>query len=148
MRLMMVSVAVMLASLAAPTAAQSVLVSPEAVRDCLCLRQAVDFQNAQMSVSRGAMEAAQADLNRIRTEIERRRPLVDPEDAAALAEFTQLLAQEEPARRSLNDEKIPDYNAAVAAYAAAADKYNKQCGGKSLDPAALAEAEANLVCPR
>lgn len=148
MRSIMVPVAVALAALAAPAAAQNVLVSPEGVRDCLCLRQAVDFQNAQMSVARGGMEAAQAELNRIRAEIERRRPLVDPDDANALAEFTTLLAQEEPARRSLNDEKIPDYNAAVAAYAAAADKYNKQCGGKSLDPAARAEAEANLVCPR
>lgn len=148
MRSIVVPVAVILVAMAAPAAAQNVLVSPEAVRDCLCLRQAVDFQNAQMSVARGAMQAAEAELIRIRAEIERRRPLVDPSDANALAEFTTLLAQEEPARRALNDERIPDYNAAVAAYSAAADKYNKQCGGKSLDPAARAEAEANLVCPR
>lgn len=148
MRSIVVPVAMVLAALSAPAAAQNVLVSPEGVRDCLCLRQAVDFQNAQMSVARGAMDAAQNELNRVRSEIERRRPLVDPTNAAAMAEFTTLLAQEEPARRTLNDEKIPDYNAAVAAYAAAADKYNKQCGGKSLDPAAKAEAEANLVCPR
>jgi hypothetical protein len=148
MRLMLVPAAMVLAALAAPAAAQNVLVSPEGVRDCLCLRQASDFQAAQMTVARGAMEAAQSDLTRIQSEIARRRPLVDTNDAAALADFTKLLVEEEPARRALNDEKIPDYNAAVAAYSAATEKYNKQCAGKGLDPAAKAEAEANLVCPR
>ena len=148
MRLMLIPAAVVLAALAAPAAAQNVLVSPEGVRDCLCLRQATDFQAAQITVARGAMEAAQSDLTRIQSEIARRRPLVDPNDAGALADFTKLLMEEEPARRALNDERIPDYNASVAAYAAAADKYDKQCAGKSFDSVALAQAQANLVCPR
>lgn len=145
---MMVPVAMVLAALSAPAAAQNVLVSPEAIRDCLCLRQAADFQGAQVSVARGAMEAARNEYTRIQSEIQRRRPLVDPNDANALAEFTTLLAQEEPARRALNDDKIPAYNAAVEAYTAATEKYNRQCEGKSFDTVALAQAEANLVCPR
>jgi len=144
----LVPAVVVLAALAVPAAAQNVLVSPEGVRDCLCLRQASDFLAAQVTVSRGAMEAAQADLARIQSEIARRRPLVDPNDPNAVVEFTKLLAEEEPARRALNDEKIPDYNAAIAAYSGATDKYNRQCAGKGLDPAARAQAEANLVCPR
>ena len=148
MRLMLVPAAMVLAALASPVSAQNVLVSPEGVRDCLCLRQSADFQAAQMTVARGAMEAAQSDLTRVQSEIARRRPLVDTNDANALADFTKLLQEEEPARRALNDEKIPDYNAAVAAYSAASEKYTRQCAGKSFDSVALAQAQANLVCPR
>ncbi len=152
MRAMIVPAAALLVqllpTLAQPATAQAVLTSPEAVRECLCLRQATEFRNAEMSVARGAMENAQTELSRIQAEVQRRRPLVNPDDANALAEFTTLVQSEEPARRALNDDKVPDYNRAVQDYSAAVQAFNRQCGGKSYDPVVQQQVQASLLCPR
>lgn len=145
MRRFVITTAILLT--AAPQAlAQRVLTNPDAVRECLCLRQATDFQNAQIAVSRGIMEGAQNDLAQIRREIERRRPLVNAEDQAAVAAFETLVKSEEPAIRAYNDDAVPSYNAAVTKYRSAVETYTQRCGGMSYDPAVQRQVEANLVC--
>jgi len=131
---------------ASPALAQRVLNTPDSVRECLCLRQATEFQNAQIAVSRGSMERAQEELTRIRREIERRRPLVDATDAVAVAEYEALVKSEEPAIRAYNDDAAPAYNAAVTKYRSAVESYTQRCGGMSYDPAIQRQVEANLVC--
>lgn len=132
--------------IATPAVAQRVLTNPEAVRDCLCLRQAADFQNAQIAVSRGIMDAAQNDLAQIRRDIERRRPLVNADDQAAVAAYEELVKSEEPAIRAYNDDAVPSYNAAVTKYRSAVETYTQRCGGMSYDPAVTRQVEASLVC--
>ncbi len=145
MRILALTAALMLAS--APQAlAQRVLTTPEAVRDCLCLRQAAEFQNAQIAVARAGVDSAQNELAQIRRDIERRRPLVNPDDQEAVAAFEALVKSEEPAIRAYNDDAVPAYNAAVTRYRTAVETYTQRCGGMSLDPAVQRQVEANLVC--
>lgn len=145
MRTIVIAAATFLTA-ATPALAQRVLTTPDAVRDCLCLRQATEFQNAQIAVSRGMVEASQNDLAHIRREIERRRPLINAEDQAAVAEFETLVKSEEPAVRAYNDDAVPSYNAAVTKYRSAVETYTQRCGGMSYDPAIQRQVEANLVC--
>lgn len=146
MRTIAIAATATLLMAASPALAQRVLTTPDAIRECLCLRQATEFQNAQIVVSRGIMEGAQNDLAQIRREIERRRPLVNADDQAAVAAFETLVKSEEPAIRAYNDDALPAYNAAVTKYRSAVETYTQRCGGMSYDPAIQRQVEANLVC--
>ena len=101
---------------------------------CLCLKQTVDDTQTDMATKRGELNAAQAQLGQIDTQLAAARAQEDVNDPQSVAQFRQLLSQRDTAFRQANGELIGASQAATARYNQAVADYNGQCAGRPLPP--------------
>jgi hypothetical protein len=101
---------------------------------CLCLKQAVDDLQTDMTAKQSELNAAQAQLGEFDRQLDAARAREDVSNPQSVAEFRQLLAQRDTAFRQSNGELIAASQAATARYNQAVGDYNNRCAGRPLPP--------------
>jgi uncharacterized protein (DUF885 family) len=131
--------------LAAPAWAQMPIYPPPGGPDftCLCLKQAVDDTNTDMTTKQAALNAAQNQVSQLDAQLAAARARENVTDPQSVAQFRQLLAERDAAFRQSNGDLIAATQAATARYNQAVANYNAQCAGRPLPP----PPPGPLACP-
>jgi hypothetical protein len=101
---------------------------------CWCLKQAVDDTNTDLATKQSALNAAQAQLNQIDSQLAQARATEDVNNPQSVAQFRQLLAQRDTAFKQSNGDIVAAVQAATARYNQAVADYNNRCAGRPLPP--------------
>ena len=110
---------------------------------CLCLKQSVDDHYTDMNAKNGELNAAQAQLSQLDSQLAAARAHEDVNDPQSVAQFRQLLGQRDAAFRQSTGDLIAAAQAATGAYNQAVANYNNQCAGRQLPP----PPPGPLLCP-
>jgi hypothetical protein len=129
--------------LAAPAWAQVPPYPPPPDISCLCLKQAVDDTNTDMTTKQAALSAAQNQVSQLDAQLAAARAQENVTNPQSVAAFRQLLAQRDAAFRQSNGELLGATQAATARYNQAVGNYNNQCAGRPLPP----PPPGPLACP-
>jgi hypothetical protein len=134
---------------AAPALAQQVGpgLTPEGVRTCLCLEEAMATHKAEMELRSGIFRERESELERIGMDIEVKRASMNPDDAQAIADLKVLIERQQTLRQLLRRDIQPSYQDSVASFNAVTSAYNEQCAGRRLDKAEVERLQGNLQCP-
>ncbi len=124
-------------------------VGPEAdeIRYCLCQKQAVDANFAEMSAKQRGLDELRAELANADGDLDRQRAAIDVNDPQAMARFRQLLERRDGLFRRTNGEVVADVAAAVARYNARVGDYNSRCADRVFSGTLTPQVRATLMCP-
>jgi hypothetical protein len=137
----------LLASAAArPTAAAEVLHTPDAIRACLCLDQAVTAASDALYQETETYDAAKTALAELERRADAARQNADPTDAAQRDALGRLLDERDAAVTRFAAAATPQFNAAVERYNEAARAFNRGCGDKAYDWSVLPDVQRTLAC--
>jgi hypothetical protein len=125
----------------------SVLTAPEEVRACVCLEQGLQQLGAEVSARQRIYADRQQELSRLDAELARMRQSMNPENAAEVAAFRQLLDRRDATFNALSRGATDDYREAVDEYNRVVAQYNQRCYRRGLDPNVATAVRQNLVCP-
>jgi hypothetical protein len=136
---------------AAPAGAQSPPSQPvgpaaDDIRNCLCLKRAVDNSAADMSEKQQALETARHQLADLDAALQRDRAALDVNNEAQVAQFRQKLAQRDALYNRISRESYAAATAAVQRYNAQVGDYNGRCSNRPFDSVLMSQVQATLVC--
>jgi hypothetical protein len=135
------------AALPAAAQGQTVLTSPQAITNCLCMEFSVNTLAADVAARQRMYEDAKRNFESLDAEVDRQRQTMNPNDPAQVEAFRQLLDRRDEARTRFVGEATPEYSAQVEEYNRRVGAFNQRCGGKSYDGNVLAQVRQSLVCP-
>jgi len=127
--------------------AQTVLTSPQAITDCLCMEFSVNTMAADVAARQRMYEDAKRNFEALDAEVSQRRQSMNPNDPEQVKAFGELLDRRDAARARFAGEATPEYSAQVEDYNRRVSAFNRSCGGKSYDGNVLAQVRQSLVCP-
>ncbi|HZS82508.1 MAG TPA: hypothetical protein VFA50_06535 [Stellaceae bacterium] len=128
-------------------AQEDVLHSPEAIRSCLCMQEAITRQSTALGARQRSYDEKRRQLDALDAEVAAARPRVDIKSPASIDAFKQLLARRDAAAQTLAAEATPQYQALVERYNTRVADFNQNCASKSYDAAVLGQVRQSLACP-
>jgi hypothetical protein len=136
-----------LLAVGSPASAQTVLTSPQAIAECLCLERQVVARQSQVELARRALEQARTETEQLQRQVELQRVGVRATDPNSVAAFRDLLHASEDRMSRYNNQDVPAYNRAVDAHRQVSDRYALSCGGRAYDALVLEQVRPSLSCP-
>jgi hypothetical protein len=126
---------------------QTLLSTPEAVRTCLCLEQAVNALAREVTDRKNAYDRQRDELNRLDAELASRRQTMNVNDPAEVAAYAQLYDRRNAAYDATNREAAGAYGSAVDRYNRRVADYNTTCANHAYDTTIVAQVRPTLSCP-
>jgi hypothetical protein len=117
------------------------------IRDCLCLKAAVDTLGADMSARQRTLDGIRDELARLDAQLQSERAGVDVNNPQSVARFRQLLAQRDGLFRQSTGQAQAEMRRAIDRYGARSSEYNGRCANRPMDPILLNQVQATLSCP-
>ena len=128
--------------------AGEVMHTPEEIRACLCLDQAVTAASAALYEETVNFETERKALAELQTRADAAQQDTNPTDMAQRDKLGEFLDQRDAAIRHFAAVATPQFNAVTESYNRAADAFNHTCGGKAYDWSILPDIQNNLTCDR
>ena len=147
LRLVSGAVMLLLAPAVPQAAAVEILHTPDAIRVCLCLDQAVTSRSAELNQESDKYDGEEKALAELKTQAETTRQHLDAANMAQRDTLARMLEQRDAAARRFATETTPHYNAIVDLYNEAAGAFNRACGDKAYDWSVLPQVQSALSCP-
>lgn len=126
--------------------AGEIMHTPEEIRACLCLDQAVTAASAALYEETVNFEAERKSLAELQARADEAQQHTDPADMAQRDKLGELLDQRDAAIRHFAAVATPQFNSVTDGYNRAADAFNHTCGGKAYDWSILPDIQKNLTC--
>jgi septal ring factor EnvC (AmiA/AmiB activator) len=126
--------------------AAEIMHTPEAIRACLCLDQAVTALSDELYQETETHEEQRKALAALEARADAARQRADPADMAQREALGRLLDEREAAVRRFAAETTPHFNTVTESYNRAADAFNRTCGGKAYDWSVLPDVQSSLSC--
>jgi len=117
------------------------------INACLCLQQAVGTLSGEMTAKRQTLDAVTRQLADLDAQLARERPLVNVNNADAVARYKALLEQRDAAYRQSIGAVHADATQSAARYNARVNEYNARCANRPFNSAVVAEMQTHLMCP-
>lgn len=117
-------------------------------RDCACVDLAIREGRREIALRKAAYEEQTRAVARMEAELAQLKPRVDVDNQASVDAYRMKLEERENARDILQNNTLPDYQTAVAAYNENLSVKEKRCTAVVYDEAAVQRAFPNLVCRR
>ncbi|MBX6323858.1 MAG: hypothetical protein IRY94_18740 [Rhodospirillaceae bacterium] len=132
----------------APAArAQTGPLNPEETRQCLCRSQQLDRWRRENELQLEMIDERKAELFKLSRQIDATRPLVDPNDLAAVEAFKRMLMREQALRNYVQDELRGSYADRIKRYNAAVEEYNAHCTRRPMLKVNVDALQGKLQCP-
>jgi len=113
-----------------PVAAQSdAPVINESQRQCLCRQRQIELGRREIDLQSAMLEERESELVSLTQQIDATRPLVNPNDLAAIESFKRLLERQQGLRAYVQRELRPGYAAYVAKFNEVVGAFNQMCAG-------------------
>lgn len=110
-------------------------------RQCLCIKLRIDRARRETDLQAAMLDERESELDAVTQEINTLRPLVNPEDLAAVESFKRLLEHQQALRNFVQRELRPPLSAGVRALNEDVATFNASCIG-----ATPKTVPANLEC--
>ena len=114
---------------------------------CLCLQHAVATLAADMNAKKQALDEVNRQLVELNAELTRERPLINVNNADAVARYKALLEQHDATYRQSIGPVHANAVQATARYNASVSEYNARCVNRSLNWGLAPQAQEHLMCP-
>jgi hypothetical protein len=117
------------------------------IRDCLCLKAAIDVLGGDMAAKQQTLDGVRAQLAEVDAQMQAERARQDVNNPQWVAHFKRLLEQRDALFQRANAEASAALRDAVERYDARARDYTARCANRPMDAALLAQVQATLSCP-
>lgn len=129
-------------------AAQTLIVDPQHIAQCLCLEQTVAQRAAEMNARRQAYDQRTAELAQLDQRIARERGMVNEGDPVQVARFRDMVEQRDRLADNIDRVIIGDLQGAVGRYNDQVAAHRGRCGNSFYEQNTLDRVRMTLVCPR
>jgi hypothetical protein len=120
----------------------------EEIADCLCQKEALDQQQANLDVQGGLLQERQQELANLDAQIKQQAARTPSTDLVGQQVLQDLIAQQIALRNLIQLQIRPAYNQQVNQLRQTIEGYAAQCTTRPRYVLDVEKAQQNLVCPK
>jgi len=121
--------------------------TPEEIASCLCQKQVLDQQQADVDVQNGLLQERQQELANLDAQIKQQATRTPANDTVGQQVLQDMIAQQIALRNLIQLQIRPAYTQQLGQLRQTVDTYNVQCTARPRYVLDVEKAQQNLVCP-
>jgi len=135
---------------ARPAVAQSSgqALTVDQVRACICEKETIGLLREKLADSQSAYEDRNAQIRHLTQQIDQMQATMDPADASAQDQLSELMDLRARVEQQLNENALPRLQQSTRDLNNEVADYNSKCANRPIYDADQAAANTNLVCPK
>jgi len=121
--------------------------TPEEIASCLCQKQVLDQQQADVDVQNGLLQERQQELANLDAQIKQQATRTPANDTVGQQVLQDMIAQQIALRNLIQLQIRPAYTQQLGQLRQTVETYNVQCTARPRYVLDVEKAQQNLVCP-
>jgi chromosome segregation ATPase len=122
--------------------------SVDQIRACMCERQTIELLRQRLADSQSAYDDRNRQIQHLSQQIDQMQATMDPADASAQDQLSELMDLRARVEQKLNEEDLPKLQRSTRAFNSEVADYNGKCVNRPMYEADQKQAMQNLVCPK